>query len=532
LTRFAPSFLLGSSEPFFDVSHREDWMAGLSVSGYLQNSSGMWVNSHALRRFGRQAGEHHSANSLAVEREQIQLDLNYRFNSNNQFFARFSGLYEPPYPWEAGTIAGPRLAFDHSQSEIYNRYDVRDAYWKTVIGPLTLLTGRQIVTWGESISFRVGDVVNPQDLSWNFGFANLEQSRLPLWMVHPILSLPSLGPFSSNFLEAIWSPPWQPLYTGVSYADRRYRSQSDVAGAVNLLPPGGGRFDPYPYPFVVPAMTPAGSQAAFPQIRNFASPFESFRLPSDTWSNSTGGVRLHALVENAEITAIYWHGHQFDPTAFVNGRPGSGQNLQLRFPEFDDAGATINRPIYFPGDISATLPLVLRSEAIWQDRTPFNTLDIANPSAVGDSSTLNTLVALDLDNLAVPWLSATGGFNANLEWNNYTLLNPSKQFVYGGYAEHWRHNEENLLFSANVNWWWGAIEPTLTGIYNPDGTTFELFPTIGLNPPWTNRYSVTLQYIGILSNDRYSAYAGGVFKGKSLFLLAFQYSFNLVRGGR
>jgi hypothetical protein len=35
-----------------------------------------------------------------------------------------------------------------------------------------------------------------------------------------------------------------------------------------------------------------------------------------------------------------------------------------------------------------------------------------------------------------------------------------------------------------------------------------------------------------LSNDRYSAYAGGVFMGKSLFLLAFQYSFDLVRGRR
>ena len=26
---------------------------------------------------------------------------------------------------------------------------------------------------GESLAFRIGDVINPQDLSWNFGFAKL-----------------------------------------------------------------------------------------------------------------------------------------------------------------------------------------------------------------------------------------------------------------------------------------------------------------------------------------------------------------------
>ncbi len=492
----------------------------------------MWVNSSALTRFGRQAGEHHGANSLAVEREQLQLDFNYWLNADNQFFVRFSGVYEPPYPWEANTIEGPNLLYNKSQAEIYNRYDVRDAYWKTVLGPLTLFSGRQIVIWGESLSFRVSDVVNPQDLSWNFGFANLEQSRLPLWMVHPLLNLPNLGPLSGNFVETIWNLPWQPLCTGISYADRRYVGQSVVAGTVNLLPPGGGRFDGYPYPFAVPTGAPAGSQAAFPQIQHFTSPFETFRLPTDTWRSSTGGVRLHTLVADAEITALYWHGHQFNPTPFVTGSASSGQNLQLRYPGFEDVGATVNRPIYLPGDTLAELPLVLRSEGIWQNRTPFNTLARTTPSAVKYSSTLNTLVALELDGLAVPWLSSSGSLNANLEWNNYTLLSPSKDYIYSGYAERWRHNEENLLLSIGTNWWWGAIAPTLTGIYNPDGTTFELFPSVTLTPPWTSRYAMTLQYIGILSNDRYSAYSGGNFKGKSIFLLSFQYSFDLIRGSK
>jgi hypothetical protein len=233
------NLLAGSSEPFLDLSCEDNLLSGLSVSGYFQNTTGMWVNSSALTRFGREAGEHHGANSLSVERELLQLDANLELNADNHFFLRFWGVYEPPYPWESHNIAGPNLLFNQSQSEIYNRYDVREAYWKTSLGPLTLFAGRQIVTWGESIAFRVGDVINPQDFSWNFGFANLEQSRLPLWMLHPIVSLLQAGPFNSNFVGGIWTPAWQPLYTGTSYADQRYSGQSDIAGVVNLLPPSG-----------------------------------------------------------------------------------------------------------------------------------------------------------------------------------------------------------------------------------------------------------------------------------------------------
>ncbi|MGH7838942.1 MAG: hypothetical protein ACREQC_14115, partial [Candidatus Binataceae bacterium] len=392
------------------------------------------------------------------------------------------------------------------------------------------LSGRQIVTWGESIAFRVGDVVNPQDLSWNFGFANLEQSRLPLWMLHPILNLPALGPLGGDFIEGIWAPAWQPLYSGVSYADARYRGQYSVAGAVNLLAPSGGRFDPYPYPFTVPANTPAGAQSAYPQVHNLVAPFQTYRLPADSWAESAGGLRFHAIIDNAELTALYWHGHQFNPANFVNGTPRAGQSLQFRYPALSDLGATINRPIYLGGERLADVPLVLRSEGVWQDRTPFNTLNPARPSAVAYSSTLNTLVALDIDDLAAPWLSATGGLTTNLEWNNYTILSPSRNLVYSGYAERWRHNEENLLFNASTSWWWGAVVPTFTTIYNPDGDTWELFPNVVVTPPWTDKYSLMLQYIGILSNDRYSAYAGGVFKGKNILLMQFQYNFDLVRG--
>ncbi|MBV9182494.1 MAG: hypothetical protein JO356_14380 [Acidobacteria bacterium] len=528
--RFGDSLWLGSNAPLVDVSRSWRWLRGLSLTGYLQTTSGMWANSSALTNFGRSAGEHHGANSLAVERNLLQLDFNYFLDGDNSWFLRFWGVYEPPYPWEAHNIAGPDLVYDKSQSDFYNRYDIRDAYWRNTTGPLTLFLGHQIVTWGESIAFRVGDVINPQDLSWNFGFANLEQSRLPLWMVHPILSLHRWGPFSSNFVEGVWGPAWQPLYTSVNYADRRYSGQYSVAGAVNLLPPSGGRFDAYPYPFMTAAGTSSGAQAAFPQITDLVSPFQDWTLPADQWANSVEGLRLHTLAENTEVTTMYWHGHQLNPTSFVQGNPASGQLLQMRYPQLNDIGVTLNRPVYLAPILLSDFPFVLRSEAVWQDRTPFNTISPARHNAVVYSSTINTLLALDMDSMAVPWLTSTGNATVNFEWNNYTILSPNRDIVYGGYAERWRHNEENLLLSVSTSWWWGAIVSTLTGIYNPDGNTWELFPSVTLTPPWTDKYFITLQYIGILSNDRFSAYAGGVFKGKSILLMQFQYNFNFIRG--
>ena len=46
-------------------------------------------------------------------------------------------------------------------NEFYNQYTVRDAWWQNKWGPLTTYVGNQIVVWGQSLAFRVGDVVNP-----------------------------------------------------------------------------------------------------------------------------------------------------------------------------------------------------------------------------------------------------------------------------------------------------------------------------------------------------------------------------------
>jgi hypothetical protein len=539
---------MGSSAPLIDVSENPGWMQGLSVSGFINNITGMWVDSSGIRY-------QKNKNSLATERNWLQMDINYILNGDNRFFVRGWVVYEPPYRFEYAS----RL---NDMSDYYNQWNVRDAYWKSVNGPLTLFVGRQIVTWGESLAFRVGDVINPQDFTWNFGFSNLEQSRLPLWMVHPIMNLPSWGPLTANFIEGIWTPVWQPMYNpSVDTPNQSsnphsnwYDGQHDVAGSVSLLAPftsvASARFQTQPAPILVGGPGIPNNMAAFPQLcgqfvgrhcmvsgfNNFSSPFFGYRLPADNLGSSTEGFRIHTLVKNAEITLIYWHGHQFNEAGtpgaqfYVIGNPGGPQFLQTSFPQFNDIGATLNRPIYLPGEILSSVPIVLRTEAIFQDRTPFNTTDVGVHNAVVDKSTVNSLVALDLDGLYTPWLTSTGTLSANLEWNQYTISGYGKNLVYSFYAERWRHNEEQILFDVNTSWWWGAILPTYAMIWNPSGNTTLLFPTLVMTPPWTNKYFATLGYVGILGNDRLNSFSGGVFKGKSLMYMGFQYNFQPIKG--
>jgi len=187
-------------------------------------------------------------------------------------------------------------------------------------GPLQFFLGRQIVTWGESIfGYRVGDQINPRDTSWNFGFANPEQSYMPLWMVHPILNLPSVGPFSSNFAELVYIPGFDFMYTQVDYSNDSVDGQDDLAGRVGIgaASPGGrfaGQLDcrtlfaPGPAAFglnhsLIPAAGVNGSCGTGPPIAEFQT---GTGFPGDFYIN----YHLYRLVFPVSALGRYLGGAQ------------------------------------------------------------------------------------------------------------------------------------------------------------------------------------------------------------------------------
>jgi hypothetical protein len=225
------------------------WLQGLHISGYGSQTFGMWQDPPTLHDFTP------SRNNLAVARSLLQIDENYRLNENNTFFMREWFVYEPPYSFDSANnpqysaSSANHSSFGHYMNGFYNNYQVRDAWWENKLGPLNTFIGNQIVVWGQSLAFRVGDVINPQDTCWAFGFANLEQSRQPQWMIHPILNLPQWGPLDSNFLEVVLEPGFAPVYwPELNTPYGLYRNESTKAGrAIPCLPAAShgpsGRFD-------------------------------------------------------------------------------------------------------------------------------------------------------------------------------------------------------------------------------------------------------------------------------------------------
>ncbi len=563
------------------ASAENGWLSGLHVSGYLSQQFGMYQNPGALRDFTP------SRNSLATSRTLLQVDENYKLNEENNFFAREWFVYEPPYDlnsrnnpaWSAASRN--HSSYGHFMNGYYNNYQVRDAWWETKVGPLTLYTGNQIAVWGQSLAFRVGDVVNPTDTCWAFGFANLEQSRTPQWMVHPILNLPEYGPFTSNFLEGIWQPGFSPNYWPEQTNDPygKYIGEGAKAGrALPCLPSAShgpsARFDVHyttQQRFGLSAQLANGAIVADPDqhqiwwCKQFAgnnfrgtnplpkaqrnslpcnlglsknnNPYSPigdgslidigvWNIPGYQPQNWNDGIRAHTIVGPAELTA-FWYNDNMN-----GGSPGAAiwhplTNLyDYHYQDIQDIGVTADAPLPVPGAIGEFLPLVFRAEGVYQNHVPFSDANPYNFSAHSYSDVVKWMLALDIDQAYAPWLTATGNLSANLEVEDTLIMDFKRTLVSNAVSNNLPKNDVNVLFNIGTSWLWNDIQPSYTMIYEVKGINMAIFPAVVLNPPWTKKYFVQLQAIELLGGDKLTGV--GFFKGQSMLMATLQYNFNLL----
>ena len=463
---FLPDDSSGSAE--------QGWLSGLHVSGFLSQTFGMWQNPENLRQYTK------SRNNLAISRTWLQVDENYRLNENNNFFMREWFVYEPPYAWNSANKTGIYA------NDFYNQYTVRDAWWENKTGPVTTYVGNQIVVWGQSLAFRVGDVINPVDTTWAFGFANLEQSRIPQWMVHPIWNLPEYGPLESNFLEGVLDPRLQPMWNSCDYADHRYDGECNVnAGSVNNGFGGGVGFDPAGpfsstltsatqfYPgrnslisgSILPPYGPPGSPMQFSNLQlsglsiaNFyclnsvfagtgfganSQPFNpvpkrlrancanssqaaigQWKVPASTVDNWNEGIRFHTLVGGAELTAFYWNAFGFYPNIYWQKYTNQ---FRAKFNPTQKVGVTGDIPIPMPSAVGEYLPFVGRAEGVYTNHQGVFSFDyVTTPSLVKYTDMVSWMLALDIDQAYAPWLTATGNLSANLELYDEIAMDASQ----------------------------------------------------------------------------------------------------------
>ncbi len=119
------------------------------------------------------------------------------------------------FMYEAVYNVGPdnfRAVRDNDKENIDNfkqSYSLWEAYIDFTRGPAFVRIGRQNLAWGETDIFRLLDNINPLDNTFGGPFEDLDDRRIPLWMLRGSYNLGTVGPVASLTVEGFWVPgPW------------------------------------------------------------------------------------------------------------------------------------------------------------------------------------------------------------------------------------------------------------------------------------------------------------------------------------
>lgn len=127
-------------------------------------------------------------------------------------------LYEGVYDYGPEIFQDVRDGDKKNIDEFKQSYDLWECYLDLWRGPLFIRFGRQNLAWGETDVFRLLDYINPLDNTFGGPFEDLDDRRIPLWMVRGNYNFRKVGPVSSVSLEGFWVPgfwdarvaPWAP----------------------------------------------------------------------------------------------------------------------------------------------------------------------------------------------------------------------------------------------------------------------------------------------------------------------------------
>lgn len=166
-------------------------------------------------------------------------------------------------------------------------------------GPAFLRVGRQNLSWGETDGLRLLDVINPIDNFFGLTFdEDLDEKRIPLWMIRGIYDLPELWEISHDAVEGFIVPgvvdtTQSPiLFQGFLHpfapptgCDAQLIADNTVAALSNQAPS----------PFTVPP----GCNNALPDgspLRGRVKVSLYERLPKKEWRSSRFGARLTGVL--------------------------------------------------------------------------------------------------------------------------------------------------------------------------------------------------------------------------------------------
>ena len=511
--------------------------------GWLRNNTGMFLQNP--QPFSQ------SGNDLATERTWLRGYTDFKITNQLRFWSAIQFAYEPQYKVEHGALTsrfqdgGPILKDGKEYSEYKDIDDIlRECYleWKPA-KEHSIKIGRQIAIWGEALTTRVGDVIHPEDQRYSLAFSNLEDTRIPSWMVRGIHSIPSID---SSF-EWIVNP---------NLVQDKYRVNR-LASIANNTKEGepGQRFGLFPETRFDPPHSVGNIFAAFldPSLAAFANPkvvianplsrgwapfdpdgpgplplgWYPTEIPSvrerfpGMWSGLRGGFRTNTTLSGWNFGFTYFHTQEYNPVVKRGGIIDPGippfvpptREYTLVHPNKDIIGAYLNKQLPWSG--------VLRAEAIYIPNQPYNTFDTRDFDAVVRRDYVKYMVAYDLNSFFYFQWHKTAPFDITFEHVGEVIpKNKNVQYiVYSSEMPQW-----NPAFNMRIstNWLYNLISTELVVGYMPWGRSGLIMPAVKYMPPWLNKkLSFELKYINIFGKNDFQGL--GILRKKDMVLLTSQF---------
>jgi hypothetical protein len=233
--------------------------------------------------------------------------------------------------------------------------ELREFFVETIVGDTYLTIGKQQVVWGESDGLKVLDVANPSDLR-EFGLAEFEDSRIPLWTVNAEI------PIKEATLQLLWIPDT------TKHNIPEFGSTYDL---VNVEIP--------------PALT---------------LDIEDFDAPNNPIKDSDVGVRLSGFWKGWNLSLNYFYHYEDAPVVYLAVGTGPSGPVVTASPEYERThliGGTFSKAF---GD------LTLRGELGYSTSKYYSTSFLSDPDGVHESGEFGYVIGLDWFGFSDMMLSA------------------------------------------------------------------------------------------------------------------------------
>ncbi len=410
----------------------------LNIKGFLRNDSAWRV------RHGSNAQEGLESGDLILCRNTLQLEIQYAPTDWLTLYAIPRLVYDASLDLDRSL---ERRIATHVRHDYKTEDDIREIYADLVSGGWKARIGKQQIMWGESDLFRMADIINPVDVSWDYllysTVSSFEDIRIPLWA-----------------LDLSWA----------SYAGRQWAFE--FVWLPGFIEDG---FEPF-------KVAPEGANWALPGTPQFFVDSIRKSEPEDGWENSSFGLRVKGVFGGFETALFYLYSRTQYPTPkedieqrllqSVSTDPNRGGALIPGVPLYAHPGKFFEFP--FTSKIGATFnkyqestKVVWRGESVLVIDEPMTDRYVLDRTY--ERETFSYMLGFDRPTM-INWLNRGRSFLISGQLFQKYIFNFNhhmKDHSPGGTVTD--RNQTVFTLLINTGYRWDTIQPQILMAYNVSG---------------------------------------------------------------